>query len=95
MSLTLPLLTIVDCGKCITAFLVIKLLFRIANLKITQLLVLSGATQNRFKRLYFWIKFLSDLAKGVVAPDLLIALLLVQLVPKLHGRLMPYPPKNP
>ena len=40
-----------------------------ANLRIAQPLLLSGPTQNRFKRLYFWLKLLSDLAKGVVAPS--------------------------
>ena len=39
------------------------------NLRIAQPLLLSGPTQNRFKRLYFWLKFLSDLPKGVVAPS--------------------------
>ena len=40
-----------------------------ANLIIVQPLLLSGPTQNRFKRLYFWLKSLSDLAKGGVAPS--------------------------
>ena len=40
-----------------------------ANLRIAHPFLLSGPTQNRFKRLYFWLKFLSDLAKGVVAPS--------------------------
>ena len=40
-----------------------------ANLRTAQPLLLSGPTQNRFKRLYFWLKFLSDLAKRVVAPS--------------------------
>ena len=40
-----------------------------ANLRIAQPLLLSCSTQNRFKRLYFWLKFLSDLVKGVVAPS--------------------------
>ena len=40
-----------------------------ANLRIAQTLLLSGLTQNRLKRLYFVLKFLSDLAEGVVAPS--------------------------
>ena len=40
-----------------------------ANLRIAQPLLLSGPTQNRFKRLYFLLKFLSDLAKEFVAPS--------------------------
>ena len=40
-----------------------------ANLRIAQPLLLSGTTQNRFKRLYFLLKLLSDLAKGVAAPS--------------------------
>ena len=40
-----------------------------ANLTIAQPLLLSGPTQNRFKRLYFWLKFLSDLAKGGCSPS--------------------------
>ena len=40
-----------------------------ANVTIAQPLLLSCPTQNRFKRLYFWLKFLSDLAKGFVAPS--------------------------
>ena len=39
------------------------MLFRMANLRIAQTLLLSGPTQNRFKRLYFGLKFLSDLGK--------------------------------
>ena len=39
-----------------------------ASLRITQPLLLSGPTQNRFKRLHFWLRFLSELAKGVVTP---------------------------
>ena len=61
------LLTNVDYSKCATARLVIELLFWMANLRIAQPPFLSGPTQNRFKRLYFWLKFSSDLAKGVVA----------------------------
>ena len=59
------LLTIADYSKCTTASLVIELLFRMANLRIAQLLLLSSPTQNRFKRLHFWLKFLNDLARGV------------------------------
>ena len=40
-----------------------------ANLKIAQTLLLLGPAQNRFKRLYLGLKFLSDLAKGVIAPS--------------------------
>ena len=40
-----------------------------AKLRIAQPLLLSGPTQNRFKRLYFWLKFLSDLAKGGYRPQ--------------------------
>ena len=43
-----------------------------ANLRIAQALLISCPTQNRFKRLYFWLKFLSDLDKGgwgVVPPS--------------------------
>ena len=58
------LLTVVDCSKCTTAWLVIELLFRMANLRIAQPLLLSGPTQNRFKRLKFWLKFLSNLPKS-------------------------------
>ena len=40
-----------------------------ANLRIVQPLLLSGLTQNRFKRWYFWLNFLRDLAFfEVVAP---------------------------
>ena len=58
------LLTTVDCSKCTTARLDIELLFRMENLRIAQPFSLSGSTRNRFKRLYFWLKFLSDLTKG-------------------------------
>ena len=40
-----------------------------ANLKIAQPLLLSGPIQNRLKRLYFWLKFLSDLAKEGCSPQ--------------------------
>ena len=40
-----------------------------ANLRIAQPLLLLGPTQNRFKLLYFLLRFLSDLAEGVVAPS--------------------------
>ena len=43
--------SVVDCNKCTTAWLVIELLFRMANLSIAQPLLLSDPTQNRFKRL--------------------------------------------
>ena len=40
-----------------------------ANLRIANPILLSGPTQNGFKRLYFWLKFLSDLAKGGCSPS--------------------------
>ena len=49
--------------------LLLSCFFGIANLRIAQPLLLSGPIQNRFKRLYFWLMILSDLAKGVVAPS--------------------------
>ena len=40
-----------------------------ANLRTALTLLLSGPTQNRFKRLYFGLKFLSDMAKGSCSPQ--------------------------
>ena len=40
-----------------------------ANLRIAQPLLLSGPTQIGFKYEYFWLKLLSDLVKGFVAPS--------------------------
>ena len=40
-----------------------------ANLKIAQPLILSVPAQSRFKPLSFWLKVLSDLAKGGCSPQ--------------------------
>ena len=40
-----------------------------ANLRIAQTLFLLGPTQNKFKRFYLGLKFLSDLVKEVEAPS--------------------------
>ena len=40
-----------------------------ANVRTAQPLLLSGPTQNRFKLLYFRLKFLNDLAKGGCSPQ--------------------------
>ena len=49
--------------------LLLSCFFGMASLRIAQPLLLSGSTQNRFKRLHFWLKFLSNLAKGGRSPS--------------------------
>ena len=57
-----------------------------ANLRIAQPLLLSGPIQNSFKRLKFWLKFLSDLAKGGVAPSLPGCATAYTMVPRAYER---------
>ena len=65
-----------------------------ANLRIAQPLLLSGPTQNRFKRLYFWLKFLRDLVKMVVASSPPGCATAYTVGTKLHGSIMHNPPTN-
>ena len=57
-----------------------------ANLRIAQPLLLSGPIQNSFESLKFWLKFLSDLAKGGVAPSLPGCATAYTMVPRAYER---------
>ena len=65
-----------------------------ASLRIAQPLLLSGLNLYRFNRLYFWLKFLRDLVKMVVASSPPVCATAYTVGTKLHGSIMHNPPTN-